>query len=374
MIKRKFVHMKIIKFVKRNPDVNLLRILKSRVYDHFKEKNIPLTGTWRSYLPAGLMIFLFFVLLLLPYIRDASPRSHYVYAGILGAIIGFIGFMVGHTASHGSFSKNKEVNELLSYSFDLFSGVSSFFWKIKHEVVHHTYTNIYEFDDDIETGGVFRFSPLQKWYPWHLVQIVYMLPFYAFLHFQWIFIKDFQKLYQMKVGQTEIKKIGFADIFIILGGKIIHVLLFMVLPYVVFGFEEMLRAYVCMICTTGLIITIIFQLAHVQRKSIFLKPDQATGNIKNDWIIVQILSTANFGQDSYWVRLLTGGLSNQIEHHAFPDINPEHYPIVSEIMINFCKEFKLPYNRYDTIAEGFVDHSIHVIEMSFKPKQTVLNS
>lgn len=358
-------------FIKRNPKVNLYTVLRTKVYAYFKEKNIPLHGTWKSHFVAVIIVLLFFVLVLLPYAKDLAPRDHYKSSIALGVVIALIGFILGHSASHGSFSKNEKTNELLSYSFDLFAGVSSFFWKVKHNIAHHFFTNVLKFDDDIETGGIFRFSPLQKWYPWHLIQIVYLLPFYALLHFQWIFIKDLQKLFQRRVGETKIQKIEFADIFIIIGTKVIHVLLFIVLPWTVFGFEEMIRSYASMILTTGLIITIIFQLAHVQRKSTFLQPSQTTGNIETDWIIAQIISTANFGQKSFIVRLLTGGLSNQVEHHCFPEIHPEHYPIVSEFIIEFCDELKIPYNSYPTVLSGFGDHALHVIDMSIKPKQLV---
>lgn len=361
-------------FIKRDPKVNLYTVLQKRVHAHFKEKGIPLHGTWRSHIVVAIVLALFLILTILPYAITLSPVNHYISSVFLGVVIALIGFIVGHSASHGSLSKYKETNELLAYSFDLCAGVSSFFWKIKHEIVHHFFTNILKYDDDIETGGIFRFSPLQKWYPWHLIQILYMIPFYAMLYLQWIFIKDFQKLAQMKVGETKIKKIEFADIFIIFGGKVIHLLLFVFIPWVVFGFDEMIRAYMCMILTTGLIITIIFQLAHVQRKSAFLKPDQVTGSIENDWIISQIISTANFGQESFMVRLLTGGLSNQIEHHCFPEINPEHYPTVSKFIIEFCEENEIPYNSYPTVLKGFGDHVLHVINMSVKPKNLSLEN
>lgn len=357
-----------MKFIHTNPKINLFTVLRQEVYDYFKKEKIPFHGTWKSQLLAGIIIFLFLLLVIIPYLID-STTGHYVSAIFLGITTALIGFVIGHGASHGSFSKNTKTNELLSYSFDLFAAASSFFWKTKHEVAHHFFTNIMKFDDDIETGGVFRFSPLQKWHPWHIFQILYMLPFYAILHFQWIFVKDFQKLIQKKVGETKIKKIEFPDILIMFMGKLIHVLIFIVLPLKVFGFKEMIIAYAYMIGTTGLVITIIFQLAHVQRKSTFLKPDELTGNIETDWVIAQIISTANFGQESFMVRLLTGGLSNQIEHHIFPEISPEHYHLVSPFVKKFCREHNVPYNSYRTILAGFNDHVLQVLKMSIPPKQ-----
>ena len=59
-----------------------------------------------------------------------------------------IGMGVMHDAIHGSYSKNKKINTLLGYTFNLI-GANAVVWKIQHNVLHHTYTNIDQADDDI---------------------------------------------------------------------------------------------------------------------------------------------------------------------------------------------------------------------------------
>ena len=59
-----------------------------------------------------------------------------------------IGMCVMHDAIHGSYSKNKKINTFLGYSFNLI-GANAIVWKIQHNVLHHTYPNIDQADDDI---------------------------------------------------------------------------------------------------------------------------------------------------------------------------------------------------------------------------------
>ena len=43
-------------------------------------------------------------------------------------------------------------------------------WKLQHNVLHHTYTNIQGHDEDIEAGRIIRFSEHTKWHKFHKYQ------------------------------------------------------------------------------------------------------------------------------------------------------------------------------------------------------------
>lgn len=72
-----------------------------------------------------------------------------------------IGMGIMHDAIHGSYSANKYVNKYLGYSMNLI-GANSTVWRIQHNVLHHTYTNIEQTDDDINPPAILRFSPHAK--------------------------------------------------------------------------------------------------------------------------------------------------------------------------------------------------------------------
>lgn len=342
--------------------------LRKEVDSYFQENKILKTGNTKLHAKAVLLLVFFMVILVLPYVIEMPPYMHYILYAFLGVTIAAIGFNVGHDAAHGSFSRNAKVNNMLALSFDFVAGVSSFLWRFKHNTTHHTYTNIEGMDDDIETGSIFRFSRNQKWYWWHRFQWLYALPLYSLLYFQWIFLKDFKKLRERKVGQTEIKGVTTKEIIIILLGKINHIIIFLVIPYFVFGFKEMISAYLAMSATCGVVITVVFQLAHVQNKSSFPVPDLLSGDIENDWAISQVETTADFAIKNLIVTAFTGGLNHQIEHHLFPKVSHVHYPAISRIVKKKCKQFGISYHEYQTMIGAFVDHMNYLWKMSLRPR------
>jgi linoleoyl-CoA desaturase len=78
--------------------------------------------------------------------------------GLNGFCAAMIGFNISHDAVHGSYTSNKTINGLLGATFNLL-GTSDYVWKIKHNVVHHTYTNIPDHDsdvDEVQSGRAFE--------------------------------------------------------------------------------------------------------------------------------------------------------------------------------------------------------------------------
>src|SRR5688572_2038253 len=60
---------------------------------------------------------------------------------LLGFFTAFVGFNISHDAVHGSLSKYKFINKILGYTFNI-AGTNKYMWKLMHNVIHHTYTNI----------------------------------------------------------------------------------------------------------------------------------------------------------------------------------------------------------------------------------------
>jgi linoleoyl-CoA desaturase len=126
--------------------------------------------------------------------------SMYILSGLGMAGIG-MGVM--HDAIHGSYSKNKNINTLLGYTFNLI-GANATVWKIQHNVLHHTYTNIDHSDDDLNAPFFLRFSPHAKHYWLHQFQHIYIWFFYGISTLSWITTKDF-------VRMKRYRNMGFLD-------------------------------------------------------------------------------------------------------------------------------------------------------------------
>jgi fatty acid desaturase len=71
-----------------------------------------------------------------------------------------IGLAIMHDANHGAYSNNKKVNDAVGFTLT-FVGGYRLNWIIQHNVLHHSFTNVEGFDEDIHQKGVMRFSPKQ---------------------------------------------------------------------------------------------------------------------------------------------------------------------------------------------------------------------
>lgn len=118
--------------------------------------------------------------------------------------------------------------------------------------------------------------------------------------------------------------------------------------------------------TAGLILSLVFQLAHIMDEADMPIPD-SEGNIKNNWAIHQLKTTVNFASSNKLVNWFTGGLNHQIEHHIFPNISHVHYNKIAEIVKKTVKEFKLPYNEFKTTKDAIIAHFNYLRLMGIKP-------
>jgi linoleoyl-CoA desaturase len=354
----------------KNKNPKFFAEVTAGVDNYFKYYNLSKKGNWKSYLDAILTVIIFLGLISSPYVFNLSPFWHYCNYFIAGSVfLPRIGFLA-HEAMHGAFSENEKHNILLGRSFDLLAHVSSFLWgnptSGKH-TNHHKFTNIHEMDDDIKTNDLFRFAPRQPWHPKHRFQFIYAQLLYPFLYKQWVFFTDFQKMISRKVGATEIKHIPRKEIVIIIASKLLHVSIYWIIPCFIFGFWEMLFAYACLTFPCGWVLTNIFQPAHVQGKAEFPYPDPKTGNIENDWAIMQVQTTANFAVKSKFMTWFTAGLNFQVPHHLFPGIHHRHYKKINRFVKRKCKKFNVTYNEYLTLVESWLAHEKWLIEMGKEP-------
>src|SRR6185436_10638424 len=91
-----------------------------------------------------------------------------------------IGLSVMHDANHGAYSKRKWLNTVIGYSLNLV-GANSFNWKLQHNVLHHSYTNVHDEDEDISPRGALRLTPHSKWKKIHRYQFIYAWLLYGLM-------------------------------------------------------------------------------------------------------------------------------------------------------------------------------------------------
>ncbi|MEQ9591405.1 MAG: fatty acid desaturase, partial [Cyclobacteriaceae bacterium] len=181
-----------IKFVSKQHD--FFTTLNQRVNEYFKSRNISRNANSAMIFKTIVMFSLYFIpfTIILSGSFSSLPLFYFLNA-VMGIGLAGIGMSVMHDANHGAYSKKPWVNTLLGYSLNLVGG-NAFNWKIQHNVLHHTFTNIEGVDEDITPRGVLRFSPHTQWKPFHKFQFIYAWFFYGLLSFVWIIFKDYGRL------------------------------------------------------------------------------------------------------------------------------------------------------------------------------------
>ena len=157
------------KVVFNNTNNEFYQSLKASVDEYFAEKKIKKTGDWRLFSKTIILVSAAVTMYaLLMFAAPITWVALLLCAG-LGFALASIGFSVMHDANHGSYSSHTKLNDLLGLSLNAM-GASSFLWKQKHNIIHHTYTNVDGIDDDIAKSPVIRHCESQKWVPAHKVQ------------------------------------------------------------------------------------------------------------------------------------------------------------------------------------------------------------
>ncbi len=353
----------------RKDSKEFFKTLNQRVNQYFKENKVEKTGNWKLYLKTVVM----FSLLIAPYIIVLTLAISLWYKLALCVLMGIgmagVGMNVMHDGNHGSFSKYPWINKIMGGSIYFLAG-NVFNWKIQHNVLHHTYTNIHGHDEDLEAGRVLRFSKHAAWHPHHRFQHIYSVFLYGLLTINWAIFADFQQMKRYtkrKLSYLNSKKPSLQWVGLFLT-KIMYFSIWIVVPIFVIEapWWTVIIGFVVMHYTAGLILSLVFQLAHVIEDAEMPEADHS-GTMKNTWAIHQLLTTVNFSTKNKIVNWFTGGLNHQIEHHIFPHISHIHYTKIGEIVKRTAREFNLPYNEYKTTRSALYSHFKFLKQLGVQP-------
>ena len=348
-----------IKFNQKNSLFS--KSLKQKTNNYFSSNFTKKTGNRRIFIKASVLLISFAVL----YSILVFVQPHWLISILLCMIFGVnlsaIGFNIMHDAGHNSFSENKRLNTVLSYSLNLLGG-NIYFWKLKHNIAHHTYTNIDGEDHDIEVKFM-RIHHDQKLKKHHKYQHLYFLGLYSISYLAWIFYQDYEKYFRQRMSPNADKfNFPLKEKIIFWSSKVFHFVLFLVIPIMVLGWTKALLGLLISAIVCGLCLAIVFQLAHVVDGTHF----KSNEVVEDEWMIHQLQTTANFSTKSKVLTWLLGGLNFQVEHHLFPKISHVHYPELNKIVRETCQEHNIPYIEYKTFWQAFMSH-IRVIKFMAKP-------
>ncbi len=329
--------------------------LKRRINAYFEQKGKSPTGNWELFSKATILMVAFIGLYIHLVFFTPPVWIALVECALFGMVIAAIGFNIMHDGGHGSFSNNKTLNKLAAFSLNILGG-NAFMWNVKHNVIHHAYTNVDGYDDDIDIQPWMRMSSTQPKYKFHKYQHYYFWVLYSLLYILWIFVLDYSKYFKKQIGLVPLKKMDLKDHITFWLSKMLNLALFVVIPIIMVGFKAWLIGFLLITVLTGFVISIVFQLAHTVEHTSFPVPDTNTGRLEDEWAIHQIKTTANFATHNKFVCWFVGGLNFQIEHHLFPKISHIHYPAISKIIKKACQDYGINYIEYPRVRYAVASH------------------
>jgi linoleoyl-CoA desaturase len=331
--------------------------VRKNVNTYFRDRGLSTKGDGRmvgkTLVMLGIYLTPFVLLLTLP----ISGWLALPFAVLMGVGMAGIGMSVMHDAVHGSASSHNWLNKTLGSTMYLL-GSNVFTWRIQHNVLHHTHTNVDEVDTDIGSRTMLRFSEHAKLEWIHRFQFVHAFFFYGLLTISKL-VGDFLDLAEYsRTGMVKAQKKEPVREFVQLSVmKAVYLGIFIVLP-LVFGsmpWWQVLLGFFIMHFVAGVILGSVFQLAHVVEGADQPLPDEQ-GAIHTDWAVHEVRTTADFSRKSRFLNWYVGGLNFQIEHHLFPHICHVHYRKIAPIVERTAREYGLHYNLKPNLLAALASH------------------
>lgn len=336
---------------------NFAKEIRKRVRRYFKENQINTHGNAGMYFKTFVMLGLYLAPFIVLLTVDMGPWLAFGLAVLIGVGEAGIGMSVMHDAAHGAYSSKQWLNKFAASSMFLL-GSNTINWKIQHNLNHHTFTNIYNHDPDISTKAVIRLCEHASLKKYHRYQQYYAFFFYGFMTLMRLFDEIFTLIKYNKQGITaELNVNPKWELIKLILTKLVYFGVIFTLPLIFtdFKFWQILIGFAAMQLTAGMIMSTVFQMAHVVEEAYQPLPDE-NNIIHTDWLVHQLKSTADFGKRNGLLSWYIGGLDFQVEHHLFPNICHVHYAAIAPIVEETAREFGLTYNTNRTFFHALVSH------------------
>ena len=343
------------KGLKFDPHNEFQAELQRRVDEFFRTTGRPRRDVPQMYLKTAILLAAFVALYILLVFAAAAWWQAVPLAILLGLATGAIGFNVQHDGSHRAYSERPWINKLAGLSLELIGG-STYLWHWKHVVYHHTYVNIAGHDTDVDLGILGRLTPHQKRYSFHRWQHFYIWPLYGLMAVKWQLFDDFKDALIGRIGGHKVPRPRGWDLVTFVAGKTVFLSIAFAVPLLFHPVGMVFLFYGIAAVVAGMVLSVVFQLAHCVEGAEFPLPDEATARIEHPWAVHQAETTVDFARRSRVAAWLLGGLNFQIEHHLLPRICHVNFPHLSKTVEETCREFGVRFTEHESFRSGVASH------------------
>ena len=125
----------------KETNVEFYKTLRSRVNNYFKENNITRHANATMVIKTIAMLAIYLVPFGFLFVAGLSSWVYFLCWIGMGIGMAGCGLSIMHDANHGAYSRNETINKAIGNVLILLGG-SAVNWKIQHNVLHHTYTNV----------------------------------------------------------------------------------------------------------------------------------------------------------------------------------------------------------------------------------------
>lgn len=350
----------------RFKQADLHALLRQRVNEYFSEQNISKYGGSSIVLKSFVLLSMLFISYGLILFAGFGSLLNLALAGLMGVAVAGLGMSVMHDCIHGSFTASDKLNRFLgTLVYVVIIGGNPICWRLQHNVLHHRFTNVHDVDEDLNPYGFMRFSPHDKQKSVFRFQHLYAMFLYCLTTLIWVLHKEFLQLKRyLDQGLIKTKQQYHKELAFLVVSKCFYFGYMLVIPVLIFKFSllQWLAAFLFMHAVTGIILSTVFQLAHVIENTEYPLPNK-DGMIEHDWATHQVKTTTDFSPNNGLLTWFVGGLNYQIEHHFFPTISHIHYPQIAKIVQKTVAEYGLSYHCYPTFLSALKVHLRHLYRL-----------
>jgi fatty acid desaturase len=267
---------------------------------------------------------------------------------------------IGHNVMHGQWDWMNDP-EIHSSNWEWDTAQPAEQWKHSHNYIHHQFTNVLGYDNDIGYG-ILRMAREQRWHPHYLGQPI----FNALLAglFQWgvaLHDLDLEAIRKGKKDPVEMKRqlkqiakkgrnqaLKDYILYPALSGKHWKST---IKANATANFMRNVWAYMIIFC------------GHFPDGALHFTEEELEDETRGEWYLRQILGTANF-EGGKLLHIMSGNLGYQIEHHLFPDLVSNHYSEISPEVRALCDKYAIPYTTGPLHKQyGQVLRTIHKLSL-----------
>ncbi len=298
-------------------------------------------------------------------IADRGLWTALACAATLIVAVTAVATCIMHDANHGALTRSARLNRVVGYSADLL-GASSWLWRFTHNNLHHGNTNVDGVDSDISQSPWARLTPDQPWRRFHRYQHLYMWFLYGFLALKWLVFGDFSNFLRGGVGPQAFRQPPRRrDIAVMIIGKLSHLTWALAIPLLLHPWWIVLAFYLACSWVVGLLLAIIFQLAHCVDNVDAVAADEPRRGAAFE--LHQLRTTVDVDTRFAGLRWLMGGLDHQIEHHLAPRLPHTLYPLLARRLRAACAERGLTYRVHPTFTAAVRSHVRWLRQMGRRP-------